>query len=666
MDEMILRGETKMKKPVVVVVIVLLIVGLAGGLYLWQNIKRDPKDVVDAFLEDFRTESFTNLEEHFSAEPHPNSGELGQAFKRFGQAFGLSQVSLGDSNLVSKDSTEAVYNISLVYESRYFPSLPVETNLRLTRESIFAPWKVTWDDNLPLPDYGLEATYARTRQEPKRGQILDGNGQVLAGEGSLVAVGVQPDRITDPDTLLAVLERELGLSPEYVRRQYEAPGVQGHWFVPLKTLKETEYQEVDPVLRPIPGVFFRRMEARSYPEGDSFAHITGYLGEVTATMIEAYPEREYLSGEIVGRAGLEQSQDDRLRGRPGYRFYVEVEGNRTLLGEKPAKDGEDVGITIDRGMQELAYDVLGERRGALVVLDAQTGAILALASTPSYDPNEFVGGISSQRWQELSTDEDLPMFNRALQGLYPPGSVFKVVTVAAALDHGLYDAGSSFVDTGELVVQGNIVRNYQRQVFGEHNLHQAVVESINTTIAQVGLDLGASQLEEYFNQLGLGQSYPLGLPMVGGKIGTPSRSRVALAWSSIGQDQVLLTPLHMAQIFSVFANQGVVPPVHLLADGEEATGTSALSPETVLQVNGMLQDVVLQGTGTALRGLGINVYGKTGTAEMVGDEMHAWFAGHTQLPSEQRLAFAILVEEGGVGGQAAAPLMREYLTRIMQ
>jgi cell division protein FtsI/penicillin-binding protein 2 len=407
------------------------------------------------------------------------------------------------------------------------------------------------------------------------------------------------------------------------------------------------------------------VDARSYPEGESQGHITGYLGEVTVAMIEAYPEREYLSGELVGRAGLEQSQDDHLRGRPGYRFYVDVDGNRTLLSEKPVLDGEDVAITIDGRMQQLAYDVLGERSGAIVVLDAVTGAILTLASTPGYDPNEFVGGISTQRWEELSTDERLPMFNRALQGLYPPGSVFKVVTVAAALDQGLYEADSSFVDTGELMVQGNIVRNYQRQVFGEHNLHRAVVDSINTTIAQVGLDLGAAGLEEYFNNLGLHQSYYLGLPMVGGQIGTPNRSRVALAWSAIGQDQVLLTPLHMAQIFSVFANQGNVPSIHLLADNE-SSDKPALQHETVAQINTMLQDVVLEGTGTALRNIGINVYGKTGTAEMVGGEMHAWFAGHTQLPNEQRLAFSILVEEGGVGGQTAAPLMREYLTRLTQ
>ena len=654
-----------MKKPVVAVVVILLIAGIVGGLYLWQSLQRDPLDAARAFLEQIETEDFADLDLRFSAEPHPTGPEFGQAFRQFGQAFGLSGITLNGVTTVSKDNKAAVYDVTLVYGSQYFEPLTIQTQLNLVRDTIFESWKVQWDNNLPLPDYGMQVDYARVRQEPKRGQILDRNGEVLAGEGSLVSIGVQPDRITDPETLLEALRTELGLQPEYVRRQYEAPGVQGHWFVPLATLSEAEYREVDPVLRPISGIFFRRVDARSYPEGEDLAHITGYPGEVTATMIDAYPEREYLSGEIVGRAGLELSQDDRLRGRPGYRFYVDVDGARTLLAEKQVSDGEDLVITLDRRMQQLAYEVLGERSGAIVVLDAQTGAILTLASTPGYDPNEFVGGISTQRWQELSSDERLPMFNRALQGLYPPGSVFKVVTVAAALDQGLYEAGSSFVDTGELVVQGNIVRNFQRQVFGEHNLHQAVVDSINTTVAQVGLDLGAADLEKYFNNLGLGQSYPLGLPMVSGKIGNPSRSSVALAWSAIGQDQVLLTPLHMAQIFSVLANQGNVPSIHLLAS-EESTGQVALQPETVTQMNSMLQDVVLQGTGTALRNVGISVYGKTGTAEMVGGEMHAWFAGHTQLPSEQRLAFSILVEEGGVGGQTAAPLMGEYLSRLVQ
>jgi cell division protein FtsI/penicillin-binding protein 2 len=655
-----------MKKPVLVIVILLLILGLGGGAYLWYNVQKDPTDMAEGFLQQIAAQDFSGLDMRFGAEPHPTDAELKEAFRRFGQAFGLTDITLTDFSILSKESKDAVFYVAMTYESRFFESLSIATSLRMTRETIFEDWKVRWEDNLPLPTYGFEAEYARTRQEPKRGQILDPKGQVLAGEGSLVAVGVQPDRITDPETLLDALHSELGFRPDYVRRQYEAPGVQGHWFVPLANLSEAEYRRVDPILRPIPGVFFRRVDARSYPEGATMTHITGYLGEVTSNMIDAYPEREYLSGELVGRSGLEQSYDDTLRGRPGYRFFVEVNGSRTLLSEKVAIDGEHVELTIDTRMQELAHEVLGDRQGSLVVVDAQTGAILALASTPSYDANEFVGGISTSRWQELSSDERLPMFNRALQGLYPPGSVFKVVTVAAALDSGLYEAGSVFVDDGELGVQGNIVRNYQRQVFGEHTLHKALVESINTTIAQVGLDLGASTLEQYFRLFGLDQAHQLGLPMMRGQVGTPGRSRVALAWSAIGQDQVLLTPLHMAQIFSVLANGGYLPPIHLIRETEQPGGTFALKTETVAQLNSMLQDVVLQGTGTALRDAGVNVYGKTGTAEMVGGDMHAWFAGHTELPDGQRIAFSLLVEEGGVGGQTAAPLMRDYLTRLIQ
>ena len=655
-----------MKKSVLAVVGILLIAGIVGGVVLWQYLQKDPVAIAEAFLEQIEAQDFMELDAYFSAQPHPTASEIERGFRQFSQAFGLSGVTMTNLASLSKENKAAVFSLALSYESQYFEPLLVETTLNLTRESIFDDWKVQWENNLPLPSFGLDVDYARSRQEPRRGQILDRNGQILAGEGSLVTVGLQPDRITDPDTLLGTLHAELGLSPEYVRRQYEAPGVQGHWFVPLIRLSEAEYQVVEAVLRPIPGVFFRRVDARSYPQDTAFSHITGYLGEVTANMIEAYAEREYLSGELVGRAGLEQSQDDRLRGRPGYRFYVEAGDSRTLLAEKQVIDGVDVVITLDSSMQQLAHEVLGDRLGALVVLDAETGAILALASTPGYDANDFVGGISTTRWQELSTDERLPMFNRALQGLYPPGSVFKVVTVAAALNEGLYEAGSTFVDTGELGVQGNIVRNYQRQVFGEHNVHQAVVDSINTTVAQIGLDLGAAKLEEYFRSLGLHQSYHLGLPMVSGQVGTPGRSRVALAWSAIGQDQVLLTPVHIAQIFSVFANNGNVPPIHLIIDDEQPEAAMALKPETVTQMNSMLQDVVLQGTGMALRNIGINVYGKTGTAEMVEGDMHAWFAGHTELPSGQRIAFSILVEEGGVGGQAAAPLMGDYLIRLIR
>ncbi|HBG09267.1 MAG: peptidoglycan D,D-transpeptidase FtsI family protein [Limnochordia bacterium] len=652
-----------MKRTLVLIAVILLV---AGGGVVWWFMQRDPAEPARAFLERVAAQDFADIENFFTDDAHPSSEDLSRAFQEFGQAYELTGITLTDFGLLSGDSKEAVFTFGLQYESRYFEPISVESSLIVQRQHIFDQWKVKWQDNLPLHDYGLQAGYSRLRMDPSRGRILDRSGEILAGPGSRVTVGVQPDRISDPELLLGALQAELGLDPEYVRRQYEAPGVQGHWFVPLITVAEEEYQRVDPVLRPIPGIFFRRIEARAYPEGITTGHITGYLGEVTPEMIRDYPEREYLSGEITGRAGLESSRDDLLRGRPGYRFFVEpADGEPVLLRDLRVQEGADLELTIDRTLQELAYAVLGQRAGALVVLNAETGAILALASTPGYDPNEFIGGISAPRWQELSSDPQRPMFNRALQGLYPPGSVFKVVTVAAAVNEGLYDPSSTFTDGGQLSVQGNIVRNYQGQVFGEHTLHEALVNSINTTIAQVGLDLGADKLEEYFRRFKLNETHRLGLPMSGGQAGTPGRSRVALAWSAIGQDQVLLTPLHMAQIFSVFANGGYVPPVHLVqGEAEAAAGDPILEPETVEAVNAMLRDVVLEGTGTLAQADGMTVYGKTGTAEVVGGGSHAWFAGHTDLPSGEKIAFALLVEEGGVGGQAAAPLIREFLSGL--
>ncbi|NLM41864.1 MAG: hypothetical protein GX199_06095 [Firmicutes bacterium] len=654
-----------MKKTLVLVVVLLL---AAAGTAAWWYWQRDPAGTARGFLDRIAAQDFAGLESFFTADPHPAEEELQAAYREFGQAFALAGITLEDVALLSKDTDEALFTFTLVYESRDFAPLEVTSSLIVQRQHIFDAWKIKWQDNLPLHEHGLQASYSRVRIEPSRGRILDSSGQILAGEGSRVTIGVQPDRISAPEWLLGALQSELGLDPEYVRRQYEAPGVQGHWFVPLITVTEEEYQRVNPVLRPIPGVFFRRVEARAYPEAAAAGHITGYLGEVTPELIAAYPEREYLSGEIVGRAGLESSRDDELRGRPGYRLYAEREGaSPVLLREKQVQEGRDLELTISRRLQELAYAALGERTGAFVVLNAETGALLALASTPGYDPNEFIGGISASRWQQLSSDPHRPMFNRALQGLYPPGSVFKVVTVAAALNEGLYEPTSTFTDTGELSVQGNIVRNYQGQVYGEHTLHAALVNSINTTIAQVGLDLGAPKLEEYFKRFRLQESYRLGLPMSAGQVGTPGRSRVALAWSAIGQDQVLLTPLHLAQIFAVLANGGTLAPIHLVqGEAQPDEGEQVLQPETVEMLNAMLRDVVLEGTGTGAQVPGLTVYGKTGTAEVVGGGTHAWFAGHTQLPSGEKIAFALLVEGGGVGGQVAAPLVREFLARLVQ
>lgn len=648
---------------------VALIIILAGGFVGWRWFRPDPALPAQHFLELVVRGDFGDVQVYFNPEWQMSAGELADAFQRFGAAFALSAITVTDFEEIAKGSTEAVFSFGLSYESDLFEPLETSSMLTVKRDNIFSEWLLEWTGDLPFANYGTAADYSRQRLNPERGQIVDADGRMLAGEGSLVSVGVQPDRITESERLLAVLKDELGLDPEYVRSKYQAPGVQGHWFVPLVSLSEEEYRRIDPILRPIPGIFFQRVEARAYPLEAGAGHITGYLGQVSPEMIKAYPERDYISGETAGRAGLEASQDLVLRGLPGYRFYVEQQdGTSILLAEKPVLHGEDIELTLDARMQDIAHQVLGEHSGALVVLDAESGAVLALVSSPGYDPNELSQGVSYERWRELEGDPARPMFDRALQGRYPPGSTFKVLTAAAALDLDLYEPESVFIDPGELLVHGNIIRNFQNQNFGEHDLHTALVESINTTVAQVGLRLGATDFSAYFSRCGLDQPVDLGLPTVAGQAGSLGASSVALAWSAIGQHQVLLSPLHMARFFAIFANKGRLPHVHLVKTdaADEIVEQPVFQAETVERINAMLYDVVERGTGAEARGTGLEIHAKTGTAEIAGGREHAWFAGHVQIPSGRKLAFALLIEEGGVGGKAAAPLVRDYLLRLLE
>jgi cell division protein FtsI/penicillin-binding protein 2 len=643
-----------------------LVVAAAAGFLAIMYAGPSPLAAAEQYLEQIASRDFAGIEQYFAEDkPHPTSAELEEGFRRFAQAFGLEEIERTQLEAQSEAWRAAEYTYKLRYTSRFFEPLEVGSTLRLSRSGLFA-WKVEWGDDLPLPEYGLDAAYRREREQPARGYIYDRNGDVLAGQGSVVAIGVQPNRISDPPRLHQALQEQLGLDPTYVQSQYEAPGVQGHWFVPLATVSEEEYARVDPILRPIPGIFFRREESRAYPLGTAAGHLTGYIGEVTANMIERFPEREYTTGEVVGRSGLEGAFDDVLRGRPGLKLYVEPSGGEAvLLAERPLVHGKDIYLTIDGGYQATAAAVLGDYAGAIVVLDANTGEVLAAASAPSYDPTEFVMGISAQRWADLSNDPLQPLFNRAFQGLYPPGSIFKVLTAAAALDQGVHTVASQFNDSGELRVEGNIVRNFEQQAFGLHVFPDAVIQSINTTMAQVGLDLGAPLLQEYFSRWKLNTGWDLGLSVREGQIGDPARSRVALAWSAIGQDRVLLTPLHVAQLFTVFAGDGLVPEIVLQprGEGEEPQLYEVLTPDTAGEMRTILARVVQEGTGTAAQVSGIDLIGKTGTAETSGTT-HAWFGGLAFDVAGRDLAFAILVEGGGIGGRIAAPLARELFSRL--
>lgn len=385
---------------------------------------------------------------------------------------------------------------------------------------------------------------------------------------------------------------------------------------------------------------------RRYPLGEAAAHVVGYAGDRT------------------GAAGVEGRFQDALLGRPPYLRRLGPAAQ--LLA--PAR-GADVYLTLDAALQQTAYDALAGRRGAVVALDAETGAVLAMASRPSFDPEAL-----EEDWETVSSGEDgSVLLNRAVSGFYPPGSAIKPLIAAAALSAGaaspdeIFDCGGALsLDGGYEIGESGGARH------GRVTLEEALAVSCNVTFARLALRLGGAELAKAFARFGFDRA-------AGGGLGAPppelpdfsSLGQGDTAQIGIGQGPLLVTPLSMAMMASAFANGGRIMEPYL-ADtvcggggaaqerARPALWREAVRPEVAARVSGYMETAVRAGTGQAARADGVRVAGKTGTAENPGGEDHAWFVG-TAAQGARRLAFAVLVENGGGGGRAAAPVARALI-----
>lgn len=389
--------------------------------------------------------------------------------------------------------------------------------------------------------------------------------------------------------------------------------------------------------------------SRSYPMGKPFAPVTGYVGEeIGSAGIEAHANRDLL--------GI--TEDMSRLGPAGQLFQSER--------------GDDVYTTIESDAQQAAYDGLAGRRGAVVVMDADTGAVLALVSSPSYDPNNI-----EANWKSLSKEEGGPLLNRAVQGLYPPGSTIKPLIADTALREGVTDTKETFACTGVLDVGGGqTIRESHGEVHGKVNLEKALAESCNVTFGTLAMRLGDSNLKKAFERYGFDQE-------IGGEIlmtkshlppfGTMGQGD--LAQTGIGQSSLLVTPMHMALLAAGIANGGTIMEPYLVQKVVTPGGLTVretmphawrkdvTTPSRAAILDNYMEDVVKKGTGRAAKISGVRVTGKTGTAENAQGEDHAWFIGSAQLPS-RKIVFAIIVENSGGGGTEAAPIARKIILSL--
>ncbi|RLC59959.1 MAG: penicillin-binding protein 2, partial [Chloroflexota bacterium] len=433
-----------------------------------------------------------------------------------------------------------------------------------------------------------------------------------------------------------------------------------------------------------------------YPHGGVAPHVVGWVAPVPAEQLEAYRARGYRGDEWVGVSGLEAWGEEILAGQHGGVLTVVTPAGEKVatVAESPAVPGRPIYTTFDRDFQEQVQQILGGRKGAIVVLDVHTGAVLALASGPGFDPNVFVGPAGAVGRSQILADPRNPLFNRATQGTYPCGSVFKIVTMAAAVEEAAMDPDHTvFYCPGYWEGLGPTARKvcWKKEGHGNISLKDALTASCDVTFYAVGQTLdgvGQDVLPRFGRGFGFGE--PTGLEGVleeGGLMPDPEWKVNAIGepwWVgdtvnlAIGQGYLLVTPLQVARMMAAVANGGtlyrpyVVERIGSAGDGEpeqvtqpQAVGTLPISPEHLAAIQEALLGVTTKSIGTAPHrfvGLGIPVAGKTGTAEVGGPDTrpHSWFAAYAPADSPE-IAIVVMVENAGEGSSVAAPLTRQVV-----
>lgn len=423
---------------------------------------------------------------------------------------------------------------------------------------------------------------------------------------------------------------------------------------------------------------------RFYPWGELFSHVIGYTAEISERELRLYGNRGYRGGDHIGKMGLESVYEEYLKGVDGYReIEVDALGKEvSLIREVLPENGFNLMLNIDRHLQKVAYDALGDNKGCVIVMDPKDGSVLALVSKPSFDPNHFVWGVDSTEWKELLDHPDRPMFNRAIQAELPPGSLFKVIVALASLSEGVTSPQRRVLCTGSLRVGDRDFNCWKEGGHGVVEIYQAIAHSCNIYFYTIGRELGVEKIVSYTNKCGFGRETGIDLlSEARGFIPTPDwkRKRFKEPWYpgdtinlSIGQSFLLVTPIQVLSFVSAIANGGTLYKpkiVGALVDDSgnvierfspEPYGELPFSKQVMEQVKRGMRLAVSEGTAKALSDGLIRAAGKTGSAQNPRGKEHAWFMGFAPY-DDPKVAIVVLVEEGGTGGTAAVPVARKVL-----
>lgn len=537
---------SNLQKTIIIIFVTILIIGLSiGGYFIHQynkSSKNNPKELIVEYFSYLSNKDFEKMYDYLTEDSKSTISKEDFVNRNKNIYNGIEasdiKVDINQVNEINNDKTQITY-------TTYMNTLAGKINFSNTVDFLKNKEKkyyLNWSSKVIYPELESTDKVRVATVEPKRGQILDRNNNVLAGKGVASSIGVVPGKMNENrEEDINKISQILNIPVEQINTELSASYVKDDTFVPLKTISKLDKQTEENLLK-IKGIMIKETQKREYPLGEKISHLIGYIQNINAEELEKNKDKGYTSNSIIGKTGLEKTYEDRLKGSIGYEIYISnSNGNKKhTIVKKEGKDGENIKLTIDANLQAQIYNDYSTEKSATCVINPKTGEILALVSTPSYNSNDFINGMSTEKWNQLTNDARKPFYSR-FQATFAPGSSFKPVIGAIGLTTNKFTAEENFGKSGTSWQKDSSWGKFKVTTLatygGPANLRNALVYSDNIYFAKAALKIGTNTLIEQFKKIGFNTELLNELSLSksqygnGGKITSEARSCKYWIWS---------------------------------------------------------------------------------------------------------------------------------------
>lgn len=637
--------KSKINKRVILVIIVMLTFGTFVLLILCKGVVQvdKPEDLLKTYMSYVQTGSFDKMYNMLAEESkeYISYDDFFARNKNIYNGIEAKNINIHINDVKKNNNDGAIVVYKTVMDS-IAGKIDFENQAVFKKNGQRGSYQLVWKESLIFPDLEPDYKVRVIRQEAKRGVILDRNDKELAELKIASSVGIIPKNMKNNSKNIHTLSKLLGISKKTIMKKLSQKWVKEDSFVPIKIIPKVSESEqlleyVDKSIKKkvklkekllkIPGVMLTDVEVRNYPLGKAASHLVGYVQNVTAEDLKNHPDEGYSANSVIGKSGVETLYESKLKGQNGYKIVITDNDGEvvTILAETVKMDGQTIKLTIDANLQKMLYTKFKDDKSCSVAINPYTGEVLALVSTPSFDNNDFIYGMSEKLWTSLNNDERKPLYNRYRQK-FCPGSSFKPIIAAVGLKAGVLNPDEDFGNEGLSWQKDKSWGEYYITTLHETspaNMKNALINSDNIYFAKLSLRIGSETLEKSLEKLRFNKKVPFEISVSESQYANNGsiETEIQLADSGYGQGQILTNPVHLASLYTGFVNEGNILKPYLCYNAKKKPKIwikHAYSKEHADIIKDALESVISSsyGTGHAAYMENVLLAGKTGTAEI--------------------------------------------------